>query len=74
MIPTQELRLTIPLMKVRKTPSPTTQSRVTLTKSAIALLTPRRKSETMVAAMDLSSINEIIVNLRLRNTNSVLTT
>ena len=51
-----------------------TKSRVTVTKAATALPTPRKKSETMVTDMDLSLINEMIVNLRLRNTNSVLTT
>ena len=72
--PPQAARLTIPMMKSRKTPQPTTLSWVTVTKAATDLPTPRRKSETMVAEMDLSSINSIIVNLRLRNTNSVLTT
>ena len=55
--PPQALKITIPLIKVRKPPSYTTQSRVTVTKAATALPTPRRKSETMVAEMDLSSIN-----------------
>ena len=54
---TQAVRLAIPPMKVRKTPLPTTQNRVTVTKSAAALPTPRRNYETMVAEMDLSSIN-----------------
>ena len=43
--------------EVRKTPLRTTQSRLTVKKSATALPTPRRKPETMVAEMDLSSIN-----------------
>ena len=43
-------------MKTRKPPSPTTQSPVTTTKSATALPTSRKKSETMVAEMNLSSI------------------
>ena len=38
-------------------PLPNTQSWVTVTKSATALPTPRNKPETMVAEMDLSSIN-----------------
>ena len=53
------MSLTILRMKTRKPPSPTTQRRVTLTKSATALPTPipRKKYITMVAEMDLSSIN-----------------
>ena len=55
--PPQAVRVTIPLMKVRETPLPTTQSWVTVAKAETALPTPRRKPETIVAEMDLSSIN-----------------
>ena len=51
----------------------TTQNRVTATKAATSLPTPRRKPETMVAEMDLLSIILTIVNITLSNTNSVLT-
>ena len=46
-----------------KPASPTTQSWITVMKAATELSTPRKKSEIMVAEMDLSSINKTIVNL-----------
>ena len=55
--PPQAVRLTILRMKTRKPPSPTTQSWETVTKATTALPKLRRKSETMVAEMDLSPIN-----------------
>ena len=44
-------------VRLRKPPLSRTQSRATVTKSATALPTLRRKPATMVAEMDLSSIN-----------------
>ena len=71
----KSVRLTIFVMKTRKHPSTTTQSWVTMTKSATSLSTARKTIETTVAEMDLSSINlKIIVNQRLKNTNSVIIT
>ena len=55
--PPQAVSLTILRMNIRKPPSHMTQSWVRMTKSATALPTPRKKSETMVEDMDLSSIN-----------------
>ena len=55
--PPQAVSLTVLRMKTRKPPSPMTQIRVTMRKSVTALPTTRKKSETMVADMDLSSIN-----------------
>ena len=40
-----------------KNPLPTTKSRVTVTKAATSLMTPRMTSETMVSEMDLSLTN-----------------
>ena len=47
--PPQAVRTTVHLMKGRKTPSPTTQSRGKVTRVATALPTLMRKPETMVA-------------------------
>ena len=55
--PPQAVRLTIIRMKTREPPLPTTQSQVTVTKAATDLPISRKKSETMVAEMGLSSIN-----------------
>ena len=55
--PPQAVRLTIIVMKKRKPPSPTTQSRGTMTKAEPALSTARKTIEKTVAEMDLSSIN-----------------
>ena len=55
--PHQAVRLTIFVMKTRKPPSPTTQSRVTIIKSATALTTARQKIETTVPEMYLSLID-----------------
>ena len=53
----QAVRLKIPVMKTRKPPSPTNQSRLTTTKAVTAPSTAGKTSETTVAEMDLSSIN-----------------
>ena len=55
--PHKAVRLKIPVMKTRKPPSPTTQSRLTITKAATDLSTARKTIETTVVEMDLSSIN-----------------
>ena len=55
--PPKAVRLTIPVMKTRKPPSPTTQSQVMMIKAAASLSTARKTIETTVAEMDLSSIN-----------------
>ena len=55
--PTKAVRLTTIVMKTRKHPSPTTQSKVTMAKAATALSTARKNFETTVAEMDLSLIN-----------------
>ena len=52
----QSARLTIPVTKTRKPPSPTTQSRLKMKKTETDLSTARKTFETMVAEMDLSSI------------------
>ena len=73
--PTQAARLTIPLMKTRKPPSPTTQSLLTMKKSATPLSTARKTFDSTVAEMHLSSINQnLIVNQILNNTHLVLMT
>ena len=56
--PLQAARITITVKKKkRKPPSHMTQSRLTMTEAATALLTVRKTIETRVAEMDLSSIN-----------------
>ena len=55
--PYQAVGLTTPVMKTRKPPSPTTQIRVTMKKSATSLSTSRKTIETTVTEMGLSSIN-----------------
>ena len=55
--PPQSVSLIILVMKTIKPPLPTTQSRLTMKKAATALPTTRKKFETIVAEMDLSSIN-----------------
>ena len=46
---------------------------MTMTKAAISPSAAREEFDSTVAEMDFSSINYTIVNLILRNTNSVLT-
>ena len=55
--PHKAVRLKIPVMKTKKPPSSTTQSRLTMTKAETALSTARNTTETAVAEMYLSSIN-----------------
>ena len=55
--PPQAVRLTVIMMKNRKPPSPTTQSQVTMTKTATGLSTAGKNFETTVSEMYLSSIN-----------------
>ena len=57
MTPHQEVTLTIPLIKIRKPPSPRTQSLVTMMKAATAPLAARKTFDSTVAEMYLSSIN-----------------
>ena len=44
-------------MKTRKPPSPTTHSRLTMTKVVAVLSTTRKTTEITFAEMDISSIN-----------------
>ena len=55
--PPLAVRLTIPVMKIRKPPLLTTQIWVTVTKSATVQSTARKTIETAVAEMNLSSMN-----------------
>ena len=68
----QAVRLKIPVVKTRKPPLPTTQSRLMMKKAATALLISRKIIGTTVSEMDLSSINFKKLNQRSKKTHSVL--
>ena len=55
--PHKAVRLTIPLMKMRKPPLPTTQSLLTMMKSETDPLAARKAFDSTVAEANLSSIN-----------------